>query len=61
MNLRLACLLGIIACFVVNLIDFHYRQTCITIGTTLLALALFGTFFAREPAPVQNAGSKKAT
>ncbi|MBS1000470.1 hypothetical protein JK169_05475 [Acetobacter persici] len=68
MTLRLACLLGILVCVIVRLIDFHYQQTCLIVGGAMLVVALIGTLIDEEPppakkqkkpAPAQGTGSEK--
>nr|WP_025827075.1 hypothetical protein [Acetobacter persici] len=68
MTLRLACLLGILVCVIVRLIDFHYQQTCLIVGGAMLFVALIGTLIDEEPppakkqkkpAPAQGSGSEK--
>ncbi|GBQ06154.1 MULTISPECIES: hypothetical protein [Acetobacter] len=54
MTLRIACLLGILACVVVRLIDFHYQQTCMIVGGFMLFLAVIGTLIDEEPPPVKK-------
>nr|WP_298796690.1 hypothetical protein [uncultured Acetobacter sp.] len=54
MTLRLACLLGIAACVLVRLIDFHYQQTCLIVGGVLLVIAIIGTLIDEEPPPVKT-------
>lgn len=54
MTLRLACLMGILACVIVWLIDFHYRQTCMIVGGVMLFLAVIGTLIDEEPPSVKK-------
>ncbi|GFE92212.1 hypothetical protein [Acetobacter persici] len=54
MTLRLACLLGILVCVIVRLIDFHYQQTCLIVGGAMLFVALIGTLIDEEPPPAKK-------
>ncbi|GAN68143.1 hypothetical protein [Acetobacter orleanensis] len=54
MTLRLACLMGIVICVIVRLIDFHYQQTCVTVGGVMLFVALIATLMNEEPPPAKK-------